>query len=74
MAAVADKGVDVLYVLTGARTPVAVENLSQVEEWVLGSYRSLVKEDQDAIRRLTTTLAEYSASYACDKKTSVGEE
>jgi hypothetical protein len=39
-----------------------------VEEWVLGSYRSLVKEDQDAILRLTTTLAEYKASYAPEKK------
>jgi transcriptional regulator with XRE-family HTH domain len=68
LAAVAAKGVDVLYVLTGARTPSPIENLSQVEEWVLGSYRSLVKEDQDAIFRLTTTLAEYKATYSVEKK------
>lgn len=68
LAAVARKGVDVLYVLTGQRTPVSLDRLSQVEEWVLGSYRSLEKEDQDAIRRLTTTLAEFSAPYGVQKK------
>jgi transcriptional regulator with XRE-family HTH domain len=68
LANVAAKGVDVLYVLTGSRTPTPIAHLSQVEEWVLGSYRSLVKEDQDAIRRLTTTLAEYKVSYAAEKK------
>ncbi|SEI62209.1 helix-turn-helix domain-containing protein [Pseudomonas sp. NFR16] len=67
LANVAAKGVDVLYVLTGNRTPAPIESLSQIEEWVLGSYRSLVKEDQDAIRRLTTTLAEYKASYTVEK-------
>ena len=68
LAAVASKGVDVLYVLTGSRTPTPLQNLSEVEEWVLGSYRSLVKEDRDAILRLTTTLAEYKAIYAADRK------
>jgi len=68
LAAVARSGVDVLYVLTGRRIPVPLNRLSQVEEWVLGSYRSLEKEDQDAIRRLTTTLAEFSAPYAAVKR------
>ena len=74
LAAVAAKGVDVLYVLTGAHTPAPVDNLSEVEEWVLGSYRTLVKEDQDAILRLTTTLAEYKASYAPDRKATSEED
>lgn len=60
---VAARGVDVLYVLTGNPTPTLIDNLSQMEEKVLGSYRSLFKEDQDAIRRLTTTLAEFSVAY-----------
>jgi transcriptional regulator with XRE-family HTH domain len=64
LAAVAAKGVDVLFVLTGTPTPVPVDNLSQAEEKVLGSFRTLHKEDQDAIRRLTTTMAELSASYS----------
>ncbi|WP_338480467.1 helix-turn-helix transcriptional regulator [Pseudomonas trivialis] len=57
---VAEKGVDVLYVLTGNATPIQLENLSQIEEKVLGDYRAMFKEDQDAIRRLTSTLAEHS--------------
>ncbi|UUQ64307.1 helix-turn-helix domain-containing protein [Pseudomonas fuscovaginae UPB0736] len=60
---VAERGVDVLYVLTGGRTPTLVDNLSSSEEKVLGSYRTLRKEDQEAIRQLTTTLAEAIASY-----------
>ncbi|WP_082481669.1 helix-turn-helix domain-containing protein [Pseudomonas sp. Leaf127] len=62
LAAVAAKGVDVLYVLTGRPTPIPLDNLSLAEEKVLGSYRTLHKEDQDAIRRLTTTMAELSTS------------
>lgn len=62
LAAVSAKGVDVLYVLTGKATPIPLDNLSLAEEKVLGSYRTLHKEDQDAIRRLTTSMAELSAS------------
>ena len=61
---VAERGVDVLYVLTASPTPTLVDNLSQVEEKVLVSYRVLQKEDQDAIRRLTTTLADLSIMHA----------
>ena len=57
---VAERGVDILYVLTGNATPIQLEHLSQVEEKVLGDYRAMFKEDQDAIRRLTSTLAEHS--------------
>jgi len=60
---VAERGVDVLYVLTGAHTPTLVDNLSSNEETVLGSYRTLKKEDQAAIHRLTTQLAEAYATY-----------
>ncbi|GBH10022.1 Delta 1-pyrroline-5-carboxylate dehydrogenase [Pseudomonas syringae pv. actinidiae] len=52
-----------LYVLTGKRTPVPIENLSVIEETILGNYRVLEKEDQDAIRRLTTSIAELSAPF-----------
>ncbi|OLF53532.1 helix-turn-helix domain-containing protein [Pseudomonas chlororaphis] len=57
---VAVKGADVLYIVTGRRTPARAENLSQCEERILVSYRALYKEDQDAICHLTTTLAERS--------------
>ena len=59
---VAEKGVDILYVLTGVATPMQLENRRQIEEKVLGDYRSMFKEDQDAIRRLTSTLAEHSTA------------
>jgi transcriptional regulator with XRE-family HTH domain len=62
LARVAERGVDLLYVLTGHATPTQLENLSQIEASVLGSYRVLLKEDQDAIRRLTSSLAEHSFS------------
>jgi transcriptional regulator with XRE-family HTH domain len=68
LAAVAARGVDVLLVLTGLPTPISVDNLTQTEEKVLGSFRSLHKEDQDAIRRLTTTMADLSASYLTNGK------
>lgn len=58
---VAKKGVDILYVLTGSPAPIQLDNLSQIEEKVLGNYRAMFKEDQDAIRRLTSTLAEHSS-------------
>lgn len=74
LAAVAAKGVDVLYVLTGTHTPTPVDALSVAEEKVLGSYRVLNREDQDAIRRLTTTMAELSASYASGKGLSADNE
>lgn len=59
---VAERGVDILYVLTGNVTPTQLENLSQIEERVLGNYRAMFKEDQDAIRRLTSSLAEHSST------------
>ena len=59
---VAERGVDVLYVLTGVITPIQLKNLSQIEEKVLGDYRAMFKEDQAAIRRLTSTLAEHSVA------------
>lgn len=55
---VAERGADVLYILTGTPTPPLLDNLSAIEEKVLISYRILHKDDQDAIRRLTVTLAE----------------
>lgn len=64
LAAVAAIGVDVLYVITGAPTPVSIDNLDVVEEKVLCNYRILQKEDQDAIQRLTSTMAEAAGAYA----------
>ncbi|WP_166362465.1 helix-turn-helix domain-containing protein [Pseudomonas akapageensis] len=70
LAAVAARGADVLYILTGVRTPTPLGHLSQVEERVLGCYRVLQQEDQDALHRLVTTLATQSAVIASKIKPS----
>jgi transcriptional regulator with XRE-family HTH domain len=64
LAAVAEIGVDLLYVVTGERTPTPVDQLSQAEEHVLGHYRVLPREGQDAIRHMANSLAEMTASYS----------
>jgi transcriptional regulator with XRE-family HTH domain len=64
LAAVAARGADVLYILTGVHTPTPLGHLSQVEERVLVCYRVLQQEDQDALHRLVTTLATQSAAIA----------
>lgn len=61
LAAVAAAGVDVLYVLTGQRTPSREEGLSVKEEKVLQNFRSLSEGDQAAIQRLTHALKESPA-------------
>lgn len=61
LAAVAAAGVDVLYVLTGQRTPSREEGLSVKEEVVLQNFRSLSEGDQKAVQRLTHALKESPA-------------
>jgi transcriptional regulator with XRE-family HTH domain len=58
LAAVAAAGVDVLYVVTGQRTPRVEEGLSEREKAVLDNYRSLGEGDQAAVQRLTDALAQ----------------
>ncbi|MEB0040788.1 MULTISPECIES: helix-turn-helix domain-containing protein [unclassified Pseudomonas] len=55
--AVAETGIDILFVLTGKATPPCSYDLSQDEESVLISFRSLQRQDQEALSRLTTTIA-----------------
>ncbi|WP_395608126.1 helix-turn-helix domain-containing protein [Pseudomonas sp. B22129] len=65
---VAERGVDILFVLTGTPTPIQLESLSFLEEKILENYRAMLKEDQDAIRRLTSTLAEHSVALSVKPK------
>ncbi|MDT4862600.1 hypothetical protein FQZ97_972640 [compost metagenome] len=51
-------GVDVLYVMSGVPTPKPMHGLSPAEEKVLENYRALPDDDQAAVRRLTSALAE----------------
>lgn len=63
LAAVATAGLDVLYVVTGRRTPSLEGSLTEDEASVLEHYRSLPAADQAAVDRLTTALAETAARY-----------
>ena len=51
-------GVDVLYVLTGKRTPVTAEGLGPDESEVLNHYRALPESDRKTVRRMASALAE----------------
>ncbi len=60
-------GVDVLYVLTGKRTPVTADGLADDESEVLNHYRSMPDGDRAAVRRMTTALAESAGRYQTEK-------
>jgi len=68
LAAIAENGVDVLYVLTGRRTPALEGSLTEEEASVLDHYRKLPAPDQAAVERLTTALAETAAVYGVSKE------
>ena len=57
LAAIGFGGVDVLYLLSGHRTPMAIDLLSETERSVLLNYRTLTTLDQGAIGQLTLSLA-----------------
>lgn len=59
LAAVAAVGVDVLYVITGQRTPHKEEALSVREQKVLYNFRALSDSDQAALQRLSNALAQH---------------
>jgi len=61
LTAVAEKGVDVLYVVTGNRTPIKGEGLSMEEMQIIASYRTLPEADQAVALRTITALAELVA-------------
>lgn len=68
LAAVAAEGVDVLYVLTGQRTPGKEEGLSVREQTVLQNYRALSEDDQAAMQRLSTALAQSTPAAGVKEK------
>ncbi|MCX2890608.1 MULTISPECIES: helix-turn-helix domain-containing protein [Pseudomonas] len=57
LAALAAKGVDALYVLSGIRTPVPVEGSNTDESGLLGAFRQLSPDDQAALWHLLRRLA-----------------
>lgn len=70
LAAVAEKGVDVLYVVTGRRTPHSAETIAPDEAHVLECYRALPIADKGLLGRTATVLAESAARYDVSKKDS----
>lgn len=57
MAKASELGVDVLYVVTGAHTPVRDDGISPEESLVLEQFRALPEHDRIAVKRLTAALA-----------------
>ncbi|UVK81487.1 helix-turn-helix domain-containing protein [Pseudomonas sichuanensis] len=57
LAAVAAKGVDALYVLTGVPTPEPLDCLTADEDRLLGAFRRLPQADQAAVWHLLHRLA-----------------
>ena len=57
---VATKGVDVLYVLLGVRTPMGESSLLPSEAQVIKHYRTLHKDDKGAISQLSESLSHLS--------------
>lgn len=57
LALMAAQGCDVLYVLTGQRTPTA-QSLTVRETCMLENYRVLAEEDKAAMQRMTSALAQ----------------
>ena len=57
LVALAQGGVDILYIVLGQRTPVATESLDNVELVILQFYRSLDARGKAAIERLLLSLS-----------------
>lgn len=58
LAAIAEKGVDVLYVITGNRTPAAADAISEAEADLLEHFRLLPEGEQGYTRTMIAALAE----------------
>lgn len=63
LAAVAERGVDVLYIVTGQRTPLPAASLSAAEADLLSHYRELPEADQAGTSRMVSALAETAGRY-----------
>ncbi len=60
LAAVAEKGVDILYVVTGVATPRVVEGFTEAEDKLVNQYRALPEADQAAVDRIVGAMWEIS--------------
>ena len=51
-------GFDVPYILTGVRTTLAENSLTDVEDDLVKQYRSIPDDDQEAVRRILKAMAD----------------
>lgn len=65
--AVAEIGVDVLFVVTGLRAPQAADNFSAEEADLVAHYRQLSPGDQFGAAKMVTALAEMTGRYDVKK-------
>lgn len=65
--AVAEVGVDVLYVVTGVRAPQPAESISAAEADLVMHYRQLSPGDQFVAAKMVTALAEMAGRYDVKK-------
>lgn len=69
LAAVAEAGVDVLYVVTGERKLQSADSLSADETEVLGYYQAMSVPDRVILRRTAAALAESATHHNVKGKT-----
>ena len=62
LAVAADHGIDVLYVITGQRTPVAATSLTNDEKALVDNYNHADEEGRAAARRVLSSLAKQKAA------------
>ncbi|MDH0744813.1 helix-turn-helix domain-containing protein [Pseudomonas sp. GD03842] len=58
------RGVDILYVLSGKRTPLAIDALSEAERAIITHYRALGEKDRYAISQLADSLSECAPEHS----------
>ncbi|WP_431483706.1 helix-turn-helix domain-containing protein [Pseudomonas solani] len=68
LAAVAEKGVDVLYVLTGERRPSSAEGISAEEIALVMAYRSMSDAERSVLRRISGSITSSEGSQKLSDK------
>lgn len=67
LAAISAQGIDVLYVVTGQRTPAAASSFTGDEADLVAHYRQLPDSDRAHTHKMVTALAEMAGRYDVKK-------
>lgn len=68
LAAVSEHGIDVLYVVTGQRTPALASSFSDDEADLVAHYRQLPEGDRAHTHKMVNALAEMAGRYEASPK------